>query len=186
MLWITLQFVCIPQPLTLWAWKTKQKASNGNYFYHFTTVASEVGGSEGWRNWRDYVFSLFIWLHQIVAVALGIVSLCCGMWDLVLQPGIQPRPPALRVRSAGHWTAWDVPKSLYEPLNKSFKWQGTSCSIPELWGITWYPWYPHKRGRGTKRIKRRKQDFPKRHSLWPQKSATWVISRHTVGKEFSF
>ena len=55
------------------------------------------------------MFSLFIWLHQIVAVALGIVSLCCGMWDLVLQPGIQPRPPALRVRSAGHWTAWDVP-----------------------------------------------------------------------------
>ena len=49
------------------------------------TKGEETGGT-------NYVFSLFIWLHQIVVVALGIFSLCCGMWDLVVQPGIQPGP----------------------------------------------------------------------------------------------
>ena len=45
----------------------------------------ETGGT-------NYMFSLFIWLHQIVVMALGLFSLCCCMWDLVVQPGIQPGP----------------------------------------------------------------------------------------------
>ena len=28
----------------------------------------------------------------------------CGLWDLALLPGIEPRPPALWAQSLGHWT----------------------------------------------------------------------------------
>ena len=35
-----------------------------------------------------------------------------GMWDLVPQPGIELRPPALGVQSLSHWTTTEVPKSL--------------------------------------------------------------------------
>ena len=31
-------------------------------------------------------------------------SLSCGLWDLVPQPGIKPRAPALRAHSLSHWT----------------------------------------------------------------------------------
>ena len=31
------------------------------------------------------------------------------MWDLVPQPGIEPGPPALGVRSRTHWTTREVP-----------------------------------------------------------------------------
>ena len=30
------------------------------------------------------------------------------MWDLVPPPGTEPRPPALRVQSLGHWTTREV------------------------------------------------------------------------------
>ena len=61
----------------------------------------------------DDVFSLFIWLHQIAVVALGIFRLCCGMWGLVLQPGIQPGPPVLRVPSVSHGTTSNFPGCSY-------------------------------------------------------------------------
>ena len=34
------------------------------------------------------------------------------MWDLVPQPGIQPRPPALGVQSLSHWTTREVPETV--------------------------------------------------------------------------
>ena len=36
-------------------------------------------------------------------------GLSCGMWDLVLCPGIKPGAPALGVWSFGHWTMREVP-----------------------------------------------------------------------------
>ena len=41
-------------------------------------------------------------------------GLSCGMrglslWDLVLHPGMGPRPPALGVQSLNHWTTREVP-----------------------------------------------------------------------------
>ena len=36
-------------------------------------------------------------------------GLSCGMWDLVPQPGIKPRGPALSDQSLGHWTTSGVP-----------------------------------------------------------------------------
>ena len=37
------------------------------------------------------------------------LTLNCSMWDLVPGPGIQPRLPALGVRSLSHWTGRKVP-----------------------------------------------------------------------------
>ena len=69
----------------------------------------------------NYLFNLFIWLcqifveaHGIFVVACGIFSwgmraLSCSMRDLVPQPGIKPRPPALGAWSPNHWTTREVP-----------------------------------------------------------------------------
>ena len=35
--------------------------------------------------------------------------LACTMWDLVLSPGMEPRPPALGVQSLSGWTIRQVP-----------------------------------------------------------------------------
>ena len=40
------------------------------------------------------------------------------MWDLVPWPGIEPRPPALWVRSLSHWTTRQVPCYLLLPTKK--------------------------------------------------------------------
>ena len=62
---------------------------------------------------------LFICLCQVLVIACGIYlcygmqdliscgirTLSCSMWDVVLCPGIEPRPPALGVWSLSHWTA---------------------------------------------------------------------------------
>ena len=45
-------------------------------------------------------------MKKIYPAALG---LSCCMWDLVLQPGIEPRTPALGVQSLIHWTTREVP-----------------------------------------------------------------------------
>ena len=71
-----------------------------------------------------YLHLLFIYLFKlrwVLVAARGIfVAACgifscgmrtfsCGMWDLVSQPGIQPRPPALGAWSLTHWTTREVP-----------------------------------------------------------------------------
>ena len=68
----------------------------------------------------DFLFSmvfdiyLFIWLHWLLVAACGIFScsmwtLRCGLWDLVPQPGIKLRTPALGTWSLSHWTTSEVP-----------------------------------------------------------------------------
>ena len=39
-----------------------------------------------------------------------------GMWDLVPQPGIEPRSPALGALSLNHWTTREVPQGLFFKL----------------------------------------------------------------------
>ena len=39
---------------------------------------------------------------------LAVPGLCCGMWDQVPLPGIEPRPPALGVWSLSHWTPREI------------------------------------------------------------------------------
>ena len=36
-------------------------------------------------------------------------TLSCLTWDLVPQPGIEPRPPVLGTQSPSHWTTREVP-----------------------------------------------------------------------------
>ena len=53
-----------------------------------------------------------MWLFFFILIYLAAQGLCCSMWDLVPQPGIQPRPPALGVQSLSHWTTREVPETL--------------------------------------------------------------------------
>ena len=55
-------------------------------------------------------FNIYLLFVLFILAALG---LSCGMWDLVPQPGIEPRPPALGVQSLTHWTTREVPHSAY-------------------------------------------------------------------------
>ena len=49
-------------------------------------------------------------------------GLSCGMWDLVPQPGIKPRAPALRDQSLSHCTTRGVPKDrLSKRQSKRYK-----------------------------------------------------------------
>ena len=50
---------------------------------------------------------LFILLHQVSVGVHGIFN--CSMWDLVHQPGIEPRPPTLEAWCLSHWTTREVP-----------------------------------------------------------------------------
>jgi len=59
-----------------------------------------------------YVFcllkkKLYIWLCWVFVEAYRIFS--CSMWDLVLWPGIKPKPLALGAWSLTHWTTREVP-----------------------------------------------------------------------------
>ena len=44
-------------------------------------------------------------------IYLAVLGLSCSMGDLVLWPGIEPRPPALGARSLNHWGTREVPVS---------------------------------------------------------------------------
>ena len=65
-------------------------------------------------------FYLFISLTGVLVAAHGIFSflcsmrtLSCSMWDLIPQPGIKPRPPALAAWSLSHWTTGEVPANIF-------------------------------------------------------------------------
>ena len=67
---------------------------------------------------------LCIWLWQVLVTArrIFLVAACrcfsCGMralsrsmWNLVLWPGIKPRPPSLGMWSISHWTIREIPEN---------------------------------------------------------------------------
>ena len=86
---------------------------NTFYFLYWTSC------SEGFQNrhWGPFFLMfiyLFIWLHQvfieahwIFIMACGLFS--CGIWDLILWPGIEPGPLALGAQRLSHWTTGEVP-----------------------------------------------------------------------------
>lgn len=57
-----------------------------------------------------FFFFRFIWLHRVSVTAECGISSCsirapsCSLWDPVPWPWMEPRPPALGVRSLNHWT----------------------------------------------------------------------------------
>ena len=64
--------------------------------------------------------TFFLRLHFLkifIFIYLTVLGLSCGMWDLVLWPGIELGPPALRAWSPSHWTTMEVPRT---PFFKRF------------------------------------------------------------------
>ena len=59
-----------------------------------------------------------IWLHWVSGGIHGLFS--CTMWDLVHQPGTEPRPPALGVQSLSHWTTMEVSPLLFSTVYLRF------------------------------------------------------------------
>ena len=57
-------------------------------------------GQDLWFFFLNYY--LFIRLHWVLVMAQRIFDLCCGMWDLAPQTGIEPRPPALGSQSLSY------------------------------------------------------------------------------------
>ena len=58
----------------------------------------------------------------IFTVACGIIS--CGMWDLVPQLRIEPRPSAVGAWSLSHWTTREVPDFIRQEKMRIFKCEG--------------------------------------------------------------
>ena len=54
---------------------------------------------------------LYLQHMDFLVVACGLLVAAC-MRDLVPQPGMEPRPPALGVRSLTHWTTREVPRNV--------------------------------------------------------------------------
>ena len=53
---------------------------------------------------------MYVCMYFYLFIYLAVQGLSCGVWDLVPQPGIKPRVPALReLKSLSHWTTNGVP-----------------------------------------------------------------------------
>ena len=58
--------------------------------------------------WPFSLSFMYIYIYLFLFIYLAASGLRCVMWDLVPQPGIEPRPPALGAHSLSHWTAKEV------------------------------------------------------------------------------
>ena len=58
-------------------------------------------------NYNKDTFSKYLFLF----IYLTVLSLCCGMQDLVPRSGTETRPPAWGAFCLGHWTTREVPTS---------------------------------------------------------------------------
>ena len=54
---------------------------------------------------------IYAWLHRVLEVACRIFR--CGTWDLIPQPGIEPRPPASGAQRLRHWATRDMPEGFF-------------------------------------------------------------------------
>ena len=95
---------------------------------------------------QDKIYVLFcfnylsIWLHWVLVMVHRIFDLCCGVWDLVPQTGIEPRPPALGSQSLSYrppgkspgqsFQLSIVPNSTYNYL--LFQHTEAECHLPIL------------------------------------------------------
>ena len=80
------------------------------------------------------MFSLPIIIFKIF-IYFAALGLSCGMWDLVLGPGIEPWPPALGAQSLSWWTTREVLKIIFKTISHII-WQNYShphLSSRSLW-----------------------------------------------------
>ena len=54
----------------------------------------------------------YLWHVDFLVAACELLD-GAGMWDLVPQPGIEPRPPALGAQSLTHWATSEVPSLIF-------------------------------------------------------------------------
>ena len=62
------------------------------------------------------IFKHFRWFYFLMFIIIYFIFwLCCAACGiLVPQPGIEPTPPAVEVRSLNHWTAGEIPCPHFE------------------------------------------------------------------------
>ena len=103
------------------AWKAQDVSNTFRWYRTYSFVPQNVVNCFFFFFLKKY---LFIWLHQVLVAApkiyffqyLGLLIFvvackifsCSMMWDLVPWPEIEPRPPALGMRSLSHWTTREV------------------------------------------------------------------------------
>ena len=116
-----LQRSCLENPVDAGAWWTavygvtesrtwlKRLSSSSNRLYMFS--GSQIL-AHSYNSPRWLMLSLSSTFYLFLFIYLAALGLCCGMWDLIPQPGIEPRPPALAVWSLSHWISREVP-SIY-------------------------------------------------------------------------
>ena len=51
----------------------------------------------------------YICKFNVLFIYLAVLGLSCSMWDLVPEPGMEPRPPRLGAQSLSHCTTREVP-----------------------------------------------------------------------------
>ena len=89
--------------------------ASGTITLQWGQTADQKGVTTPPRNCQaEWLFSLFIWLHQIFLAACKIFgfsmqTLNCGIWDLFPCSGRELRAPALGVWSLSHWAIREVP-----------------------------------------------------------------------------
>ena len=66
---------------------------------------------------------LFIYL-AVLGLGCGMLSHSCSMCDLVPQPGIELKTPAMGAWNLSHWTTREVPPVLFDDNHKC-----KSCSL---------------------------------------------------------
>ena len=88
---LSLRFASFPVSLSR---HLKIKKEKKEYLFIYLAVPSLSCGTQ----------DLFLFFNAVC----GIFS--CGMWDLVPQPRIEPRPPALGLWRLSHWTTRKIPE----------------------------------------------------------------------------
>ena len=51
----------------------------------------------------------YICKFNVLFIYLAVLGLSCSMWDLVPEPGMEPRPPRLGAQSLSYCTTREVP-----------------------------------------------------------------------------
>ena len=84
------------------------KPAHKNTVFRVGRIKVWRGLEELWHHRSSFLKHSFTWLCQVLVAACEIFScdvwtLSCSMWDLVPQPGIKSRSPALGVQSLSHY-----------------------------------------------------------------------------------
>ena len=93
----------------LWGWPLCSLMASGTSLFLNNIILDKVNSVL--YDFFDNLTSHFLSLIDVfLFIFLAVPGLSCSMWDLVPWPGMELRPPALRVRHLSHWTTRKVPQ----------------------------------------------------------------------------